>query len=245
LETARGEVVVSVDADTRPRPGLVGALAHALEDADLVTAGARFVCSTAGERWLHPALLMTLVYRYGPPDARARTAVSRLVINGQCTAVRREQLLAAGGYAHAAGHMTDDAAFARGLARRGWRVAFHDGGGLIDVDMHESAAETWREWGRSIALPGVTSRGWAAADVAVIWLTLGLPPLRVLARRAGRLDWTLLALRAAMLAAVAPSYARRGAPFWLSPLADPLAAARLTWSAVRPSRRWRGRAYER
>ena len=35
--------------------------------------------------------------------------------------------------------MTDDAAFARGLARRGWRVGFHDGGGLIDVDMHESA----------------------------------------------------------------------------------------------------------
>jgi dolichol-phosphate mannosyltransferase len=245
LEAASGDVVVSLDADTRPRPGLVGALARALDDADLVTAGARFVCDTAGERWLHPALLMTLVYRYGPPDGVAPAAVSRLVINGQCTAVRREALLNAGGYADAAGHMTDDAAFARALARRGWRVAFHDGGGLIDVDMHESAGETWREWGRSIALPGVTSPAWAAADVAVVWLTLGLPPLRVLARRARRLDWALLALRGAMLAAVAPSYARRGAPFWLSPLADPLAAARLTWSAVRPSRRWRGRAYER
>jgi dolichol-phosphate mannosyltransferase len=244
LEAATGDVVMSVDADTRPRPGLARALAHALDNADLVTVGARFVCSTAGERWLHPALLMTLVYRYGPPDAAAPAAVSRLVINGQCTAVRREPLLAAGGYAEAAGHMTDDAAFARALARRGWRVAFHDGGGLIAVDMHDSAAETWREWGRSIALPGVTSPAWAAADVALVWLTLGLPPLRVLARRAGKLDVALLALRAAMLAAVASSYPRRGAPFWLSPLADPLAAARLTWSAVRPSRRWRGRAYE-
>ncbi|HEX6023234.1 MAG TPA: glycosyltransferase family 2 protein [Solirubrobacter sp.] len=243
LEAASGDVVVSVDADTRPRPGLARALAHALADADLVTAGARFVCETAGERWLHPALLTTLVYRYGPPDASAPAAVSRLVINGQCTAVRREPLLAAGGYAEAAGHMTDDAAFGRALARRGWRLAFHDGGGLIAVDMHESAVETWREWGRSIALPGVTSPAWAAADVAVVWLTLGLPPLRVLARRAGKLDLALLALRVAMLAAVAPSYQRRGVPFWLSPLADPLAAARLTWSAVRPSRRWRDRAY--
>ena len=52
--------------------------------------------------------------------------------------------------------MTDDAALARGLAARGWRVAFHDGGGLIEVDMHDSAGETWREWGRSIALPDVT-----------------------------------------------------------------------------------------
>ena len=43
--------------------------------------------------------------------------------------MRREALLAAGGYAEAAGHMTDDAAFARGLARRGWRVAFHDAAG--------------------------------------------------------------------------------------------------------------------
>src|SRR3712207_6868315 len=45
----------------------------------------------------------------------------------------------------AAGHMTDDAALVRGLARRGWRVAFHDAGALIDVDMHDSAAETRSE----------------------------------------------------------------------------------------------------
>lgn len=36
LEAAQGEIVVSVDADTRPRRGLVGALAAALADADLV-----------------------------------------------------------------------------------------------------------------------------------------------------------------------------------------------------------------
>ena len=210
----------------------------------LVSVGARFVCSTAGERWLHPALLATLVYRYGPPDADARVAISRLMINGQCTAVRRAALLEAGGYAEAAGHMTDDAAFARGLARRGWRVVFHDGGGLIDVDMHESAAETWREWGRSIALPDVTSPAWRAADVAVVWLTLGLPWLRLVSRRARRVDFALLALRLAMTGAFAPSYARRGVPYWLSPLADVAAAVRLTWSAARPARRWRGRVYE-
>ena len=153
-------------------------------------------------------------------------------------------LLEAGGYAEAAGHMTDDAAFARGLARRGWRVVFHDGGGLIDVDMHEGAAETWREWGRSIALPDVTSPAWRAADVAVVWLTLGLPWLRLVSRRARRVDFALLALRLAMTGAFAPSYARRGVPYWLSPLADVAAAVRLTGSAARPGRRWRGRVYE-
>jgi dolichol-phosphate mannosyltransferase len=243
LEAARGDVVVSLDADTRPRPGLARALAARLEDADLISAGARFICDTAAERWLHPALLMTLVYRYGPPDTATRVAPARLVINGQCTAVRREPLLAAGGYAGAAAHMTDDAAFARALAARGWRVAFHDGGDLLAVDMHESGRETWREWGRSIALADVTSPLWRAADLAVVWPTLGLPPLRLLAGRATRLDKALLLVRAAMSGPLASGYTRRGAPYWLSPLADPLAAMRLTLSAVRPSRRWRGRDY--
>src|SRR5918995_382771 len=183
LDAASGGVVVSVDADTRPRPGLAGALVEALDGADLVTAGTRFVCDTAGERFLHPAMLATLVYRFGPQDTYGARRAERLLVNGQCTAVRRQALLDADGYAHAAAHMTDDAAQARALARLGWRVAFHDGGALIEVDMHESAGETWREWGRSIALRDVTSAGWMAADVAVVWLTLGLPPLRLLARR--------------------------------------------------------------
>jgi len=94
LEAATGEVVVSLDADTRPRPGLVGALAEALEEADWVTCGPRFVCESAGERLLHPSMLASLVYRYGPSDV---DAAPRVVANGQCTAVVRERLLAARG----------------------------------------------------------------------------------------------------------------------------------------------------
>ncbi len=244
LEAAQGEVVVSVDADTRPRPGLAGALAAALADADLVTAGCRFVCDTPGERVLHPAMLATLVYRFGPADAMpAARAADRVVSNGQCTAVRREQLLAAGGYARAAANMTDDAALARSLARDGWRVAFHDGADLIDVDMHSSAADVWHQWGRSLAMPDATPPAWQAADLAVVWLVLALPPLRLATGRARKLDLVLLAVRWALLAPLARSYARRGAAYWLSPLADPAVAARFTWSALRPTRRWRGRTY--
>jgi dolichol-phosphate mannosyltransferase len=139
--------------------------------------------------------------------------------------------------------MTDDAAQARALALRGWRVQVRGGGGLIAVDMHDSAAQVWREWGRSVALPDVTPPAWRAADVALVWLTLGLPPLRLLAGRAGRLDKALLALRWAMSLPLASAYARRGVTYWLSPLADPLAAVRLTLSALRPARSWRGRTY--
>jgi dolichol-phosphate mannosyltransferase len=243
LEAATGEVVVSLDADTRPRPGLVGALAEALADADLVTASARFDCASAPERLLHPSMLASLVYRYGPSDADAPVAPGRVVANGQVTAVRRESLIAAGGYAAAAGHMTDDAALARALARDGWRVKFVDGTALVEVRMYESAAETWREWGRSIALADVTPPAWLAADVAVVWLAMALPVLRLASGRPRRLDLALLALRAALLPPLAGAYKRRGAAFWASPLADPATAVRLTLSALRPARTWRGRTY--
>ena len=244
LEAATGDVVVSLDADTRPRPGLARALAAALDGADLVTAGARFVCERPGERWLHPAMLATLVYRFGPADAEGFTpGPGRVIANGQCTAVERRRLLAAGGYGAAAGHMTDDIALVRALAARGWAVAFRDGGDLLEVDMHDSGGETWREWGRSIAMPDVTPPHRQAADLAVIWLVLALPVLRLASGRPRRLDLALLAVRWALLGGLARSYAFRGAAFWLSPLADPAVAVRYTLSVARPVRRWRGRDY--
>lgn len=244
LEAATGEIVVTLDADTRPRPGLVRVLAAELDaGADLVTGGVRFVCDSAGERWLHPSLLATLVYRFGPVGVEAPANPRRVLVNGQCVAARRERLLAAGGFAAAAGHMTDDVALGRALAAAGWRISFLDCADLVETKMHDSVADLWREWGRSIALADVTTAAWQAADLAVVWLTLGLPPVRAATGRAGPLDWLLLAVRWAMVWPMGRAYARRDVAFWLSPLADPLSAARLTMSALRPARTWRGRTY--
>ena len=245
LEAAGGDVVICLDADTRPRAGLARALAGQLEQADFVSAGPRFDCRTAGERLLHPSLLATLVYRFGPGDSRShQPRASRLVANGQCMAARREPLLAAGGFRHAAGHFTDDAALARALARRGWRIAFRDGAQLLDVRMHASAAEVWREWGRTIAFGDVSTGPALAADVSLVWLTMSLPPLRLISRRHTVLDLVLLAVRWSLLAGLRGAYARRGIAFWLSPLADPLAGIRLASAALWRPRAWRGRHYE-
>ena len=244
LEMASGDVVVCLDADTRPRPGLARALADTLEEADFVSAGPRFDCRTPGERLLHPSLLATLVYRFGPGDSRTHEPRrSRLVANGQCMAARRGPLLAAGGFRHAARHFTDDAALARALAGSGWRIAFRDGSRLLDVRMHASGGEVWREWGRTIAFGDVSTRPALAADVALVWLTMALPPLRVLGRRDTAVDHALLAVRWLLLVGLRDSYARRGLAFWLSPLADPLSAIRLTTAALWRPRAWRGRRY--
>ena len=200
LEVASGEYVLTLDADTRPRPGLAAALVTAAIGGpfDLVSAGPRFVCDSAAEQGLHAAMLATLVYRFGPM-ASPHPAPHRVVVNGQCLLARRAGLAAAGGFAPVRGYLTDDIALARNLARRGWRIGFLDGRDLLDVDMHASMTEVWREWGRSLPMADVTSPAGLAADLAVLGLTTALPLARLAAGRPTALDLGLLALRVSLL----------------------------------------------
>src|SRR5690606_22649242 len=211
VTAAAGPIVIVLDADTRPEPGLCAELAALLDAYDLVSAGPRFVCDGTAEQALHASFLAGLVHRFGPIGPAAPPG--RLLVNGQCMAFRRDPVLRA-----------------RGLLRVGWSDA--GGGG-------------WREWGRRIALREVTAPGALAADLAVVWLTLALPVLRLGAGRPTLLDLGLLARRRLLVQALRGSYARPGAGLALSPLLDPLTAVRLTWSALRPARTWRGRVYDR
>lgn len=247
LEHASGDVVITLDADTRPGPGLIGAVVTALEaqpERTLLTATVRFACETRGERVLHPAFLATLVYRFGPGDVPGfQPRPSRAVANGQCLAARRGALLAAGGFGLAAGHMTDDVALARALRARGWCLHTVDAADLLEVRMYASLAETWRGWSRSLMAPDATRPAWQALDVVTLWAVQVLPLWRLVLRRGTALDAGLVALRLALHLAFRRTYRRHDAAFWLAPLADGPAVARLTLSAVRPDRRWRGRSY--
>jgi dolichol-phosphate mannosyltransferase len=246
LEAAGGECVVFLDADTRPRPGLVRALVAALGDDDVLSAGPRFLCEGAAERMVHAAQLATMVYRFGPTDVEGwQPPPARAMANGQCIVALRERLLELGGWTLARGNMTEDAALARAVRRAGGRVAFVDAAALLEVRMYESARETLREWSRSLLAPDVTSRPWLAADLAVLWLCQALPLVQVLSRRGGRvLPPALLALRLALHGALRRSYARPRTTFWLAPLADLVVVARLTRAAFRPASSWRGRTYD-
>ena len=246
LHAAKGDVVVFLDADARPLPGLVRELAAILDDVDFVTAGPRFHCSGYGERLLHPQMAATIPYRIGPGDAIGyQPDPGRAIANGQCIAMRRDTLLGAGGWARVSANMTEDVALARALRRDGLTMAFVDACDLLEVRMYESAWETWHGWSRSLMAPDATTARHQAESIAILWLTIALPLPRLLARRGSKLDVLLLAVRLAMQGALARSYRPRGVPFWLGPLADSAVIARLTWSAFRPTRSWRGRTYAR
>lgn len=244
IEAASGEWVVTLDADTRPHPCLVPALVdRAMADGlDFLTVGGRFECPTPGTRWLHASMLTTLVYRFGPPGVPARP--DRVMANGQCMTVRRQRFLDAGGMSSVRGHVVEDAALARSLAQRGWRVGFLDAADLLTVRMFESLGDTWRGWGRSLALPGVESRSRQITDLAVVVLAQALPLPRLLLGRGDLIDVVLAATRLGTLAGTRSAYDRADGAYWLSPLADlPSSLAIARGIARRGRQSWRGRSY--
>lgn len=253
LEAATGDWVVMLDADTRPAPELPSALvARALADGlDLVSVGGRFECPTLGAIWLHPAMLTTLVHRFGPAGSTARTEPGRVLANGQCMAAQRERLVAAGGLAPVAGQVVEDVALARHLAAEGWNVAMLDGAALLTTRMFDDLGHTWRGWARSLALPGVEPVPRQLVDLVVLVLAQALPVLRLVARRADLVDLVLLVTRLGTLRGTASAYDLPGraqrAAYALSPLADPVAVAAVATGVARPllGRRhvWRGRTY--
>ncbi|WP_205696080.1 glycosyltransferase family 2 protein [Conexibacter sp. SYSU D00693] len=244
IRAARGDWVVHVDADVRPRPGLARALVAAATEHgdDLLSATVPFRCATAPDLVLHPSFTATIPYRAGPVDAEGwRPPAGRAILNGQVVLLPRERFQRAGGYGRVRGHQVEDVALARELVRDGWRIGFVDARALAEVEMYPSARGTWTGWSRSIAGRDVTPPGQLAVDVAALWLLCALPVLRLLARRTTRVDRALLAVRFGLAAAVGAGYRPRSPLVLLAPLADPAVAARFTWAVLRPDRRWRGR----
>lgn len=252
--------VLGIDADTHPQPGLVSALISAAEseDYDLVSLSPRFILKSPGEIWLQPALLMTLVYRFGPTGAPDDGA-ERVMANGQCFLCRRQLLDELGGYAVSKGSFCDDVTLARHAAKAGAKVGFWDGALVLKVRMYEGLKETWQEWGRSLDLKDASSRGQIWSDVwfllsvqALPWLSL---PVLLLANTGDSLcmqlalglNVGLIVIRCAMQFAILSSYDLGQAQgkwlFWLSPLADPLAVLRIGLSSWQTPRSWRGRVY--
>ncbi|MEL6401203.1 MAG: 2'-O-glycosyltransferase CruG [Cyanobacteria bacterium J06607_6] len=261
--SAESEWILGLDADTQPQPGLVAALmaAAATENYDLVSLSPRFILKSPGEVWLQPALLMTLVYRFGPTGA-SESGAERVMANGQCFLCRRQLLDRLGGYTVARLSFCDDVTLARHAAQTGAKVGFWDGSQLLKVRMYEGLSETWQEWGRSLDLKDASSTGQIWGDLWFLTCVQALPWLALPILLAGLaadqptlpiqlslgLNVSLIAARIALQWAILPSYdlsqAKRRWVFWLSPLADPLAVLRIWLSSLRTPKSWRGRQYD-
>ncbi len=259
------EWVLGIDADTEPQPGLVAAVVSEAESQsyDLISLSPRFRLRFAGEWWLQPALLMTLIYRFDSAGV-GKSPPERVMANGQCFLCRRSVLAQVDGYTGAASSFCDDVTLARRIAMAGYRVGFLDGARVISVRMYEGMVETWREWGRSLDLKDAATPQQLWGDLALLIAVQALPVLVtpmlllfVLSDRSSPtiqvslgLNAFLLLVRWGMQAAIATSYHRPkqlfspAQLFWLSPLADPIAVARIFLSSLQTRIQWRGRTYD-
>jgi dolichol-phosphate mannosyltransferase len=250
--------VLGMDADTEAAAGCAAAVLAAAqrEGFDVASFAPRFDGQGSAERWLQPALLVTLIYRNGAVGD-PRVDPERVMANGQCFLARKAVLLEHGGYEPVRDSFAEDVSLARHLARRGVAVGFLDGARLYRVRSYSGVRQMWREWGRSLDLKDATTRPRQVLDALFVVLAQGVqwPFALWLAVRWDHLPaggWrsllgvctaALLGARWLLLVAIAPSYERRGATWWLSPLADPVAALRLVLSSIRRPTRWRSRTY--
>ncbi|MBW4574674.1 MAG: glycosyltransferase [Aphanothece sp. CMT-3BRIN-NPC111] len=274
-----GEWILGIDADTQPSAGLVAGLVTVAEAEgyDLVSLSPKFILKYPGEWWLQPALLLTLVYRFGPAGDANQTP-ERVMANGQCFLCRRSVLSKLGGYTSARGSFCDDVTLARNAAAAGFKVGFLDGAKVLKVRMYEGAVQTWKEWGRSLDLKDASNASQLWGDLWLLLAVQGLPlPVSLVfltwliqghssapVVAAAGLNFFLVTIRVALLFAIAPSYSntaelnssstqnselktqnslQKPIYFYLSPLADPLACARIFLSALQTPTQWRGRHY--
>ena len=172
----KSEWFLGVDADTQPDPGLAASLVKKAETEgyDLISLSPRFILKYPGELWLQPALLMTLVYRFGPTGTGSQTP-ERVMANGQCFLCRRSVLSKMEGYVSAQGSFCDDVTLARNIAAEGFKVGFLDGSLVLSVRMYEGMVETWQEWGRSLDLKDASPTFQVGSDLWLLSVTQGLP----------------------------------------------------------------------
>jgi dolichol-phosphate mannosyltransferase len=250
LRAATTPWVVTIDADVRPAAGLCAALvAHAQRrGVRALSVATRQELAGPLHAIVHPAMLATLVYRFGMPGGEA-TRVGDVQANGQCFFAERSLLTERDAFDRARDSRCEDVTVARALVAAGTPVGFYEAGDLVRVRMHESWRDAWTNWPRSLTLRDRFARfgGWfGLLDVALVQaLPLPLAAGLALAGATGTplfaVAVALTAMRFGILAGSARAYVARPWTYWLAPLADVPVTAALVAAALRRTHVWRGR----
>ena len=246
--------ILTVDADVHPGALLTRALLGRARQAKLSALSIATLqeIESVGEGLVHPALLTTLVYRFGIPGNVFRR-VSEVQANGQCFLFSRDMLEGCGGFAQARASICEDITMARMLVARGYAVGFYEAGDLVSVKMYVGWRDAWRNWTRSLPMRDQfsgtgTFAGWLeVALVQALPLPLFLLLVVVRARRGWlfTLNGILAMMRIGVLFGTTRAYRQRPWSYWLSPLCDIPAAMQLGRSALQRQHVWRGRVIVR
>ena len=245
--------ILCVDADVSVSEDLARSLlAHARRTGvSTFSVAAQQQLSGTIDALIHPALLTTLVYRFGLPGKHSRKR-HQVQANGQCFIARRQTLLNTQAFVVARTSLCEDITTARYLADSGEVIGFYETDELVETRMYNSWRETWANWPRSLAIRDRYFSWRELVGLLEVLLVQGLPlPLLLLSRispmprRLLILNATLVLMRLGVLHGTARAYRYRPWSYWLSFVFDPAVALRLWQSALVRRQVWRGRAYIR
>jgi dolichol-phosphate mannosyltransferase len=242
-----------LDADVRTGDFLAESLvSHARRKGlDVVSVATRQELNDCWQAILHPAMLATLIYRFGIPG-HSTTNPHAAQGNGQCLLVSRQALERLGGLDGIRDSLCEDVTLVRLLASKGFSVGFYEADpDLVSVTMYASWREAWHGWSRSLPMrDGVTGRRFLMGLIELL-LAQGLPGMLTVflalrpATALARVNRLLLLMRLGILVGMRRAYANPPATYWLSPLVDLAVCIKLWQSAFRTEHRWRGRVMVR
>jgi dolichol-phosphate mannosyltransferase len=241
VEAATGEWVVTLDADTRVDPRLASAMVTRAIDERcmLLTAAGRFECPTRGARFLHPAMLTTLVYRFGPADWVGTPRRNRRLANGQCMTMRTTDARLA--LQDVKGETIEDVA----LARQVESAVMVDASTMLTTRMYDTFGQTFNGWGRSLSLASLESKRALWWHLFVVFFAQVAPTLILVFGLPTPVTVALVAMRVGTLVGTRDAYTKNDLAYWLSPFADVVAWWALVIGVLRRDKphEWRGRTY--
>ncbi len=257
-QSARGELLLFTDADTRHAPELLGRAVGALREsgADLLTIAPQQRCETFWERIVMPQIWLLLGVRYHPDRVNRSRRLRDVIANGQFILMARSSYEAVGTHEAVRGEVAEDLALAQEMVRRGGRLHFAFAERLMETRMYDGLGPMIEGWSKNVYLGGrrsfteepvlralvpvILALGfcfWLAPPAAALLSALGggAAPSAVMATGLGAVFWCLICFGMR----IPPAYG----------LGYPLGAAMALYIAMRSTLRggrrveWRGRTY--
>jgi len=245
--------ILMVDADVRVAPSLLAALTMAAErdNLDLLSVAAQQHVGGLLQSAVHPSMLCSLVYRFGPPG-RSVSLGNDVQVNGQCMLVRTRTLQGIGGLSSARYSRCEDVTVARVIVAVGGTVGFYEAPGLVETHMYDNIAGLWNGWSRSLPVRDAWTPWNSLIGLTEVLLVQSLPlvllPVAVRTwKRPGVglpflvIEVCLVCMRIGVLIGMRRAYTTVRRFYWLSPLADVPVALKLWQSVLQKRHVWRGR----
>jgi len=175
---ARGEIIVTLDADVRLLPTAIAQTVAMLGVRDFISAYPKQVAITFTERLVQPLLQWSWMTTVPLRIAERSSRTSLTVANGQFFVVKKRALDQVAGFQQISKEVLDDMKLARALISAGAHGGVADGSKLAQTRMYKNFAETKAGYGKSLWSAFSNPLG-ATLAITFIFLT-GIAPVLVL-----------------------------------------------------------------